>query len=381
MNNNARTKSFGPGADIIDLRLPQGAFGAEGFFDNAEAGGGNDTVQGNGADNVLDGGSGNDRMLGDLGHDTMRGGTGNDRMLGEFGRDSLSGGDGADTLDGGLDNDTLSGGAGNDRLLGDFGNDLMRGDAGNDRMEGGAGRDTLHGGTGNDDMRGGFDNDVMKGDAGNDTLRGEDGGDRLEGGAGNDVIHTDASGQLLSDNDIARGGDGNDTIHSHTGVDQLFGDAGNDLFFYNDLLSNRMLTRQVTVDGGTGSDTVVLNGQVLPVVNIGAEAEPVLRMWDAFAGIERIDIERDAGNQTLTFGQGDVRRMSDTDVLTLDGGVGDHVHLFAIPTGDILEGNWVRRADQAIGGETFAVYDFELFGPEGSIARVRIDSDIGVSLF
>jgi Ca2+-binding RTX toxin-like protein len=378
MANNGRTKTFGPGADIIDLRLP---VGFEGFYDNANAGAGHDTVQGNGADNILNGNAGNDRMLGDLGNDTMSGGTGNDRMLGEFGRDSMAGGDGADTLDGGLDNDTLSGGAGNDRMLGDLGNDRMSGDGGNDRMEGGFGRDTMSGGTGNDDLRGGFDNDVVKGDAGHDTLRGEDGGDRLEGGTGNDVIHTDAAGQLLADNDIARGGDGADTIHSHTGADQLFGDAGDDLFFYNDLLSTRMVTQQVQVSGGAGTDTVALKGQVLPVVNLGAEAEPVLRMWDAFTGIERIDIERDTGNQTLTFGQGDVRRMSDTDVLTIDGNVGDHVHLFAIPTGDILEGNWVRRADQSIGGETFKVFEFELFGPEGAIAAVRIDADIGVSLF
>ena len=381
MANNGRTKTFGTDADIIDLRLPQGAFGLEGFFDNANAGGGNDTVQGNGADNRLNGDAGNDLMKGDFGNDTMGGGTGNDKLFGEFGNDSLSGGDGHDTLDGGLDNDRLAGGAGNDSLIGGFGNDLLNGDAGNDRLNGDNGADTLNGGTGNDSLRGGFDNDRLNGDAGNDTLRGEEGGDALNGGDGNDVIFTDESGQLLSDNDVARGGTGNDTIHSHTGADQLFGEAGNDTFVYNDFLSNRMLTSSVRIDGGTGTDTVVLKGQVLPVVNIGADPVPVLRLWDAFTGIERLDIEQDTGNQTLAFGFRDVQDLSDTDVLTIDGNVGDHVSLFRFVTGDILQGNWVQGANQVIGDDVYQVFDFDPHGAAGPVAQIRIDGDIGVSLF
>ena len=61
MANNGRTKLFGDGADNVNLFLPQGAFGSEGFFDNANAGGGNDTVQGNLADNVINGQGGNER--------------------------------------------------------------------------------------------------------------------------------------------------------------------------------------------------------------------------------------------------------------------------------------------------------------------------------
>lgn len=229
------------------------------------------------------------------------------------------------------------------------------------------------------DRRGTDGDDTMEGGSGNDTLRGEDGGDNLQGGDGNDVIFTDEAGQLLADNDIARGGNGNDTIHSHTGVDQLFGDAGNDTFIYNDLLGNRMLTSSVRIDGGTGTDTVVLKGQALPVVNVGTEAAPLLTMWDAFTSIERIDIEQDAGNQTLMFGYRDVQDMSSTDILTIDGNVGDQVSLFRFVTGDILEGTWVQGADILIGNELFRSYAFDLHDG-GVVAQMRIDADIGVNL-
>jgi hypothetical protein len=378
MANNGRTKTFGSGSDNVDLRWPQGL---DGFFDNANGGLGADTIQGNGNDNIINGDGGNDRLIGDFGADTMSGGTGDDRLFGEFGNDVLRGGDGADTLDGGWDNDNLSGGLGNDRLLGDLGDDVMNGDAGLDIMFGGNGSDVMNGGADADQMFGGFDGDVMDGGLGNDTLRGEDGGDDLRGGDGADLIFADEAGQILADNDVVRGGLGNDTIHSHTGVDQLFGDDGNDVFVYNDFLSNRMITSSVQIDGGAGSDTVLLKGQVLPVVNIGADPMPVLRLWDTFSSVERIDIEQDAGDQTLTFGYRDVQDISGTDVLTIDGEVGDRVHLFNFVTGDVQQGAWTRVADQSIGGELFRVYDFDPYGAALPVAQIRIDYDVGVSIF
>jgi hypothetical protein len=184
----------------------------------------------------------------------------------------------------------------------------------------------------------------------------------------------------ISGADSIRGNFGNDTIHSHTGVDQLFGDAGNDTFVYNDLLSNRMLTSSVTINGGAGTDTVVLKGQVLPVANIGDDATPILRLWDAFTSSERIDVGQDTGNQTLSFGYRDIQDLSDTDVLTIDGNVGDQVNLYRFVSGDILTGNWVRGADQLIGGEMFKVFDFDPFGAAGPVAQIRIDADMGVVL-
>ena len=90
----------------------------------------------------------------------FRGLGGNDSIVGGIANDLLYGDDGDDELRGGAGNDTLYGGTGNDTLEGNAGNDLLYGDAGNDTLEGNAGNDTLVGGTGNDRLEGGEGNDV-----------------------------------------------------------------------------------------------------------------------------------------------------------------------------------------------------------------------------
>ncbi len=65
----------------------------------------NDTINGTGEQDVLDGGWGND-VLNGLG--------GNDKLIGGLGNDTLNGGDGDDILIGGWGKDTLTGGAGKD---------------------------------------------------------------------------------------------------------------------------------------------------------------------------------------------------------------------------------------------------------------------------
>ncbi len=372
MANNGRTKLFGDGADIINLFLPQGALGAEGFFDNADAGGGNDTVQGNLADNVLNGQSGADKIFGSFGKDTINGGSGGDTLDGQEDADVVHGNGGNDKVTGGSGNDTLHGDAGEDTLNGGSGKDTMHGGTSNDKLNGGDGNDTMNGGGANDTLKGEFGDDTLNGDDGNDTLQGGDGADKLNGGAGNDTIATDTASQLLVDNDIAHGNAGNDTISSFTGIDKLFGDAGNDTFIIRDF--GRLNLGAVTVDGGSGTDKATLNNVILPVFNLG----DVLPMWNKFTGVERLDIESDSGNQTLAFTFNNVRNMSDTDVLTIDGDVGDTVSLFNIVSGDVFSGGvWREGADVVIGGETFDVFNYDAFGPTGTIATVRIDNDIG----
>ena len=71
----------------------------------------------------------------------FRGLGGNDSIVGGIANDLLYGDDGDDELRGGAGNDTLYGGTGNDTLEGNAGNDLLYGDAGNDTLEGGEGDD------------------------------------------------------------------------------------------------------------------------------------------------------------------------------------------------------------------------------------------------
>ena len=136
----------------------------------------NDSLTGNGGDNVLNGGEGNDFLLGGFGNDTLNGDVGTDYALYQFttatssvtfsasgiggggpvvqvdgagGTDTLNGIEGAyligsdfnDILTGGSGGDILAGQRGNDSLVGGDGNDLLRGDAGSDNLHGGAGFD------------------------------------------------------------------------------------------------------------------------------------------------------------------------------------------------------------------------------------------------
>ncbi len=128
----------------------------------------NDTLFGDGNDNLISGGSGNDTLIGAAGNDTLDGGGGMDTASYAFARgrvdvsllhagaqdtgidgietlmgienlvgsafaDSLTGSSGANSLDGGLGNDTLLGGGGDDTLAGGGGNDIFSLAAGDGR--------------------------------------------------------------------------------------------------------------------------------------------------------------------------------------------------------------------------------------------------------
>ena len=67
---------------------------------------------------------------------------------------------GNDTIVGGIANDLLYGDDGDDSISADSGDDLLYGDDGDDELRGGAGNDLLVGGTGNDYLRGGEGNDT-----------------------------------------------------------------------------------------------------------------------------------------------------------------------------------------------------------------------------
>ena len=266
-------------------------------IENVVAGGGNDTLIGDAADNLLDGRAGNDSLEGGNGADELRGGAGNDTLLGGQGADDLRGGVGNDVLNGGSWSDVLDGAGGNDLLIGENGNDTLNGGGGNDTLSGGSGLDVLNGANGNDVLEGWGGNDTLDGGTGSDTatyissgsavsvnlsagtasgghaagdvllnienLTGSTRADSLTGDAGANVLRgVDGNDTLLGEggNDFLAGGNGNDSLRGGSNSDTLNGDSGSDRL-YGEGGSD-------TLNGGNGTDRLYggsssdrLNGQ------------------------------------------------------------------------------------------------------------------------
>ena len=146
---------------------------------------------------------------------------------------------GPDVLVGTPGNDKLSGGKGNDKLFGADGNDRLDGGKGNDFLDGGAGKDVLIGGKGSDVLLGGTGNDVLYGDTGKSGGHGwghflgwkpQSGyDDYLDGGAGNDKLFAGRGDDVLVYSMAGNLGAGFENVGAHD-----------------------------EYDGGTGSDTLVL---------------------------------------------------------------------------------------------------------------------------
>ena len=123
----------------VDFRFDRSTFGAI----DVQGGAGDDQVridesEGAFTDDVitLDGGPGDDTLTGGSGSDVLDGGSGDDVLRGGDGDDVLIGGSGDDQVDGGRGSDTASLGSGDDRFTWDPGD-------GSDAVDGGAGNDTL----------------------------------------------------------------------------------------------------------------------------------------------------------------------------------------------------------------------------------------------
>jgi Ca2+-binding RTX toxin-like protein len=398
--NNGKFRFGTSSAETIDLRW-QNPFDVR---DNAMGLEGSDTIYGNIADNSLFGGSGGDQILGGDGMDCITGDSGNDNLFGEGGDDSISGG---------ADNDTLYGNGGHDRLEGGSGFDLLYADVGDDDLFGGAQDDTLHGSNGNDHLHGDDGNDLLYGEADADFLNGLVGADTLIGGTGVDALHGDDPGAVGGD-DRLYGGDANDNLFGEGGNDQLSGDGGSD--HISDGFGSHPTNDNDTMWGASGNDEIVsrtgadyLSGgadnddvtifnaeRLLTMAGIeahGGTEYDVLHLDFAAGmtnvlvglpvvidGFERLDIE-DAGDTDWTLTYRDVRSISDTDALQIDGDSGDRIRLENTIAGDRLSGGaWIQGITQATSdpNEAFTHYSYVENGT--TWATVSIDTDIAVQL-
>lgn len=335
-----RTAFLGTSGNDV-LAAPTGDFANASLY--ANAGMGDDMVNGSTVDDFLVGGagndalagnSGNDQFLGGGGNDAINGGDGNDVATGGAGDDSIIGGagddtatinvatDGADSIDLGVGSDVvLVSGAGQVRLTftsGEVGNGnandggtLANQDGGLAvRMQAEDGADGLTGPISRTDDEGitfvaaaGTTFDVR--DLPTGTARGNGfqvvtlGTSALEtltavnpalsyyinGGAGRDTITGGNVADVLVgglDNDILDGGQGDDGLLGGAGVDRLIGGSG------NDRLDGGAETD--ILEGGTGNDTYVTDGIDVITELAGEGIDEVISSADASLGANLEDL-------------------------------------------------------------------------------------------
>ncbi|WP_416900382.1 MAG: hypothetical protein ACMVY4_00765 [Minwuia sp.] len=337
-----------------------------------------DTLNGDGNANVLNGGTGGDVLSGAAGDDTL---------LGDAGADVISIGTGADSVDAGADNDnvlitpaeigaedTLDGGVGDDTLtITDFGTiaaadlanasgfenifilenvglSLTIGDnftpgefrltvdatamnAGGLIFDGSAEADgtfAISGGNIGDDITGGQNSDIIDGLGGDDTVQGGAGADSINGGEGNDLV---------------RGGADSDSMDGAAGIDTLsFDDA----------------TNGVTVDVASGTATGLGNDAFANFeAFVGSNfSDSLTATVDAaiFGGGGNDTITGLAGNQSLEGGDGNDQFLISIGVDTISGGGGlDTISLGAgdqNATGDAGDDTFIINAVNLDAGDT-----------------------------
>ncbi|MGJ0357734.1 choice-of-anchor K domain-containing protein, partial [Aliarcobacter cryaerophilus] len=165
------------------------------------------------------------------------------------------------------------------------------------------------------------------------TIEGSEASDIIFGSGGNDYIYAGA---------------GNDEIHAGAGRDVIYGGAGNDTI-YTDLATKNGVTQgDVFIDGGTGFDTIKLEGN---------NDIDFSKLGDIIKNIEAIDLKE--GDHKLTnITLDDVLKMTDSNKeLIILGDSKDSV-LFKDTVGENGQAQTWSKAENSIveDGKTFEVY-------------------------
>ncbi|WP_407156418.1 hypothetical protein [Bradyrhizobium sp. STM 3557] len=335
-------------------------------------------VTGSSAANLITTGSGNDAIDSSGGADIIDAGAGNDTVSYRGTEASIDGGTGTDTLvlksSGGISTVDLSGAAGSDQTYGDsvavsnFENvdaSVLLAAQGI-TIIGSTGANVLTGGAGADIINGNGGADVISGGGGNDSISFYGTEASIDGGTGTDTLILAASGGMTAvDFSVAAGvdqttgdtvnvanfenldasvvataltvtgsgganvittGSGNDVIDGGGGADILSAGAGNDsVSYYNS---------EVSIDGGTGNNTLVL--KAVTTVNLGnldqtsgdAVSVSNFQNVDASALSSGISITGSAGANTIVGGSGNdtIDGAGGTD--TIDAGSGNDTITF-----------------------------------------------------
>jgi 3',5'-cyclic AMP phosphodiesterase CpdA len=255
--------------------------------------------------------AGDDELVGTAGDDVILAGLGDDTVLAGAGNDRVEGGEGDDTLQGEAGDDTLLGGAGDDELAGGDGDDRLAGGAGDDLLDGGEGSDTADyaedtAGVNVDLAVGGAFGDQAGSDtlvsienviggSGNDILAGDAGDNRIDGGEGTDtLVLSGATGAIaldLATGTVSAAGLGSDVF---SGIEAFRLGDGDDR-----LVIAAGAAALGAIDGGAGTDTLVLTGAGTLGALSDVEAVELAGNWTLTD--EGYDLAFGEGAQTLTL--------------------------------------------------------------------------------
>jgi Ca2+-binding RTX toxin-like protein len=348
--------------------------------------GGNDAIALNEANGALP----QANLFGGAGDDTLTGGSGNDMLFGQSGKDTLLGKGGFDFLFGGTENDTLTGGDADDQVFGESGDDRMIWNPGDDTdlNEGGAGNDTVevNGGNGAENFtttangtRVRFDRldpapfSIDIGTSENLVLN-ANGGDDSFSATGNlaALIQITVDGgtgndTLLGSNgaDLLLGGDGNDFIDGQQGNDVALMGAGDDVFQWDPGDGSD------TVEGQDGTDTMLFNGSG------GAER------FEVSANGQRVRFTRDLGNIVMDINDVeaiDLNALGNIDTTTINDLSGTdlvavNIDLAGTPGGATGD----AAADTVIVNGTNGDDIIDIFGAGTSVAVVGLAAKVNIT--
>lgn len=234
--------------------------------------------------------------------------------------DSIRGNGGNDIIDADAGNDTVDGGADNDIIFGNLGDDSIMGGTGTDYIEGNMGADTLDSGAGDDTLLIG-DGDVAKGGSGDELFQIDtteinttgtsttpitvDGGIDGTDGYPDDGNNGD-NGDILDLSALSKGVDITFGTNPEGGsVDGLDADATPDLTFFeienvvatanDDTIDGSAATGPLNIDAGEGADTIALGG-----------GDDTINLGDKDGDADVVAITDGDGDNTLTGVDGPV---------------------------------------------------------------------------
>ena len=309
------------------------------------------------------GSTGNDTVTGTSGAELMTTYGGDDNITGNGGNDRILAGDGNNSITTTSGDDRIESGSGIDTINAGDGNNVINSGSGNDSLTTGAGDDNLNAGPGNDTLNSGEGDNVLNGGSGDDSLTSGSGTDTLNGGSGNDTLNAGDG------NDILRGGGGQDTLVGAGGNDRLYGGAGDDVLTYD-------AADTITVDGGTGSDTLQVSAAGITVDLLSMDSTLITNM-------EVIDLTG-SGNNTLNLDATTLLAHSENATLRIDGNSGD-----VVTTAD---GGWSYAITTSINGGSYREYhkdtvtlqvasDITVTGIQTSMYRLdELNGELGFTL-